>query len=106
MGIFSLFGQGTKDESKFKFSEPENTAVFTCDHVLDKERPVLFASHDNDGDWQFMCGHDDHTEGNAKLISLKQAVDLDNSINDLYEMPLGYGAQRKSVGAKWVPFKF
>lgn len=105
--MFNLFGQGKSNSGKneFKFKEPENTACFTCDHVLNRERPILYASHDIEGDWQFLCGQEDHTEENAKIISLKQTTDLDSTINELYEMPLGFGADRKTVKDKWTPFK-
>jgi len=105
MGLFQLFGQGNKVEKEFKFKEPKNTAVFTCDHVVNKERVILFASHDEDGDWQFLCGHDDHTTENAKIVSLEQMVQLDRTINELFEMPTSVGAERKKVGAKWNPFR-
>lgn len=44
MGIFHLFGQGKKDKNKteFKFSEPEDKAAFTCNHVTDEESPILY----------------------------------------------------------------
>lgn len=107
MSIFNLFGQGKKDKNKteFKFSDAEDKAVFTCNHVLEGKKTILYASHDSDGDWQFLCGQNDHTEANAKIISLKQAVDLDETLNDLYEMPNGVGAEREKLGAKWKPFK-
>jgi hypothetical protein len=104
MSIFNLFGQNNKTENDFKFKDSENKAIFTCNHVLAGE-PILYATHDIDGDWQFLCGHDNHTEENAKIISLKQVVELDKTVNDLYEMPQGVGAERDSIGAKWIPFK-
>ncbi|RZJ72313.1 MAG: hypothetical protein EOO49_07340 [Flavobacterium sp.] len=76
-----------------------------CDHVLDKSRKILYAAHDSEGDWQFLCGQDDHTDENAKIISLRQAVELDETLNELYEMPANVGAERKSVNDKWKPFK-
>jgi len=103
MGIFNLFGQGKK--TVFKFTDPESKACFTCDHVLNRDRPILYAAHDQEGDWQFLCGHEDHTDGNAKVISLKQATELDPTVNDLYDMPLNVGAERKSVQDKWQPFR-
>lgn len=107
MSIFNLFGQGKKDENKteFKFSDAENKAVFTCNHVTDDKSPILYVEHDSEGDWQFLCGQNDHTEENAKIISLKQAVELDKSLNDLYKMPIGVGAERQEIGGKWNPFK-
>jgi hypothetical protein len=102
--MFNLFKK--KQTTAFKFTESENTACFTCDHILSRERPILYASHDaEDGTWQFMCGQEDHTETNAKIISLKQAVEIDETINDLYEMPLGVGAERETKTSKWIPFR-
>lgn len=90
----------------YKFTDPENTACFVCNHVLNKERPILYASHEEeDGFWQFLCGHDSHTESDYKIISLKEVVGLDESINDLFEMPLGVGAERKTEISNWKSFK-
>jgi len=107
MSIFNLFGQGKKgkNETVFNFSDAKDKAVFTCNHVTDDKSPILYVEHDSEGDWQFLCGQNEHTEENAKVISLKQAVDFDNSLNDLYEMPVGIGAERKKDGEKWHPFK-
>lgn len=107
--MFNLFGQkkSNTEKTEFKFKEPENTTCFVCDHVLSKQRPILYAAHDKeDGSWQFLCGQNDHTEANAKIISLKQATEIDLTVNDLYEMPLGVGAERKNKADKWVPFRF
>jgi len=90
----------------YKFNESENTACFVCNHVLDRERPILYVIHEEeDGSWQFLCGHNDHTEADCKIISLREASDIDGSINDLYEMPLGVGADRKTSSSNWEPFK-
>ena len=95
-----------KEKSTFRFSEPENTACFTCNHVLSDHSPILYVSHSaEDGAWQFMCGQNDHTEANAKIVSLKQITQIDPSINDLFKMPLGVGAERDNFGEKWRPFK-
>lgn len=104
MSIFKLFGQ-KKSNSEFKFNEPENKAVFTCSHVIQDKEPVLYVEHDYEGDWQFLCGQDNHSEENAKVISIKQATEIDQSLNDLFEMPKGVGAERKALGEKWTPFK-
>lgn len=106
--MFNLFGQKKSDTNKtdYKFKEAENTACFVCDHVLSKQRPILYAAHDKeDSSWQFLCGQNDHTEANAKIISLKQATEIDSTINDLFEMPLGVGAERKTTKDKWVTFR-
>lgn len=92
-------------KKEFKFNDAENKAVFTCNHVLDQKKPILYVSHDNDGDWQFLCGKSDHSEENGKIISLKEAVEMDGTLNFLFEMPIGVGAERKIIGGKWEFFK-
>lgn len=105
--MFNAFGQKKSDSKavEFKFKEEETRPTFVCSHVLNKEKPILYASHDSDGDWQFLCGEDNHTEADANVISLKQAVELDPTVNDLYEMPKNVGAERKSIKDKWKPFR-
>jgi hypothetical protein len=107
LSMFNLFGQSKNNskETEFKFKESKTTACFVCNHVLDKKRPILYVTHDAEGDWQFLCGEDDHTEDNVKIISLMQAVELDKTTNELYEMPANVGAEREKVTEKWQPFR-
>lgn len=107
MSLFNLFGQkkGDAAKSEFRFTDAPDTACFVCNHVLDKERPILYVTHDADADWQFLCGQDDHTEASARIISLKQVTERDPTVNDLYEMPVGFGAERKTIKDKWQPFR-
>lgn len=105
MSIFNLFGRLGKDKTAFKFFDEKDKAVYTCSHVLIEKSPILYVEHDGEGDWQFLCGNNEHTEENVKMISLLQAVDLDNTLNDLFEMPNGVGATRKKSGEKWEPFR-
>ena len=106
--LFNLFGKEKKDNniSEFKFTEAKNNVVFTCNHVTDEQSPILYATHDLDGYWQFLCGKRGHTEENSKIISLKQAVELDHTLNDLFDLPIGNGAIRKKINRKWKPYKF
>lgn len=80
-------------------------AVFTCSHVILENQPVLYVEHDLEGDWQFLCGQDNHSEADAKIVSLKQVTKIDPSLNDLYEMSIGFGTERTNIGKKWSPFK-
>lgn len=79
----------------------ENTAVLTCCHVLNKEEPILYVSHDEDGSWQFLCGKR-HEINEAKLVSLKSIFTLDSSIKNLADMPCGYVAERNNKADNWL----
>jgi hypothetical protein len=106
MTMFSIFGQKKKDNiNKYLFKEKETTACFSCKHIVDGKKSILYVSHDNEGDWQFLCGEEGHKEADAKIISLKSATEIDQTINDLFEMPKGVGAERNTINEKWKPFK-
>lgn len=90
----------------FQFHESPNTACFVCDHVMNRQRPILWVCHDQeDGAWQFLCGDAVHTDENIRLISLQEATEIDPSINDLSELPPGVGAERNSAKDAWEPFR-
>jgi len=94
-----------ENKPEFKFKDSEDKEVFICKHILQENKPILYVVHDNDGDWQFLCGQKGHKEDNATIVPLGLVVEIDDSMNELSEMPIGIGAARKEVGEKWVPFK-
>jgi hypothetical protein len=95
-----------KKKRDFLFNESENVACIVCDHVINKQRDILLVTHDaDDGQWGFLCGSEDHQIENYKLISLNHVIEIDESVNGLHDMPVGFGAEREKVGADWEPFK-
>lgn len=64
--------------------------------------PILYVSHDYEGDWQFLCGgvHADAAEG--ALICLEDAVERDRSVNDLATMCTSHVAERESTASPWT----
>ena len=49
----------------FPFNDDPHTACIVCSHVLNKEEPITYISHDEDGMWQFLCGKE-HTTDDAR----------------------------------------
>ncbi|MFI3115612.1 MAG: hypothetical protein R3Y12_05680 [Clostridia bacterium] len=90
---------------KFPFLEDENVAVITCRHILENRADICFVTHDEDGIWQFMCGENFHIESDARVISLGEAFDLDNSIEQIADMPPGHGASREYKHGTWKGFR-
>ena len=86
----------------FPFNDDPQAAAITCRHVLHEGAPILYVSHDSDdGMWQFLCG-DKHRPGDAKLIGLSEAYELDNSLAAIAQLPLGCSAERKYAGDNWA----
>ena len=50
----------------FPFNDDPRTACIVCNHVLNKEEPITYISHDEDGMWQFLCGKE-HTTDDARI---------------------------------------
>ena len=75
-------------------------AVITTQAVLDGEWIALVTIDEEDGDWQF------HTAGTpdeaaARVVALRRIYELDPSIAELADLPLGGRAWRASPGAPW-----
>ncbi|OOF84011.1 hypothetical protein BKG92_01395 [Rodentibacter ratti] len=83
------------------FEDQPNVAVITTKNILNKSSDILQVWHDkDDGMWQFLDGTDINEE-DALIISLKEIVELDNSILQLYSLPLGWVAFRNNRNAEW-----
>ncbi len=84
------------------FTDAPDTAVITCCHVTDDGAPVLYVSHnEDDGMWQFLCGGE-HSEDEARIVSLRYIYELDHSVGLLKDMPCGCYAERESPAEEWI----
>lgn len=86
-------------DGKWPFREAENTAVFCCGHVFD-DAPILYVTHDHDGDWQFLCGAI-HEGEQPRVVCLGCMVEKDPSLWTLADMPAGWGADREHQKHRW-----
>ena len=90
--------------NQWLFSDPSNVAVLTTRKVTEQLAPILLVCHDlGDGAWQFhtnqgMLGDE------PKIVSLERVVELDPSLQALYDLPLGWAAKRDSVHTTWIRF--
>lgn len=101
--MFHLF---KKSGSDFKFREPESSSCIACEHVVHKKKPVLYVTHNKEnGIWQFLCGATEHTKDKLHIISLQKACKIDPTLNELFEVPIGFGAERKTAKDEWVTFQ-
>ena len=77
-------------------------AVFTTVYVIENNSPIVYVSHDIDGDWQFF-GHEKDVEiDKARVVSLEEIIEIDSSVKDVLDMPRGTAAHRKSRESEWV----
>jgi hypothetical protein len=87
-------------DTSWPFHEGKNRAAFTTRPVLEENLPVLLVSHDEGGDWQFLCG----TTARAKegrIVSLGCILERDGTLAEVADLPEGWTASRRSREAAW-----
>lgn len=86
----------------WKFSDDPHTRVFLSETVHSGNEPATYVSHDSeDGAWQFLG--DSMSDGGGPIIScLHHPIDRDPSLAELADLPLGWYAERGSVGEPWT----
>jgi hypothetical protein len=97
MSVFA----GSNKKNSFPFSDSPDTACFTCCHVLDEHKPILYVSHDEDGYWQFLCGGI-HKEEDAKIVSLATILEIDDSVIALAGLDYGEYSERDALDSDWI----
>ncbi|MBQ8724149.1 MAG: hypothetical protein IJY74_00580 [Oscillospiraceae bacterium] len=88
------------NNKKFPFADALDTVCFTCRHVLEDNKPILYVSHDEDGFWQFLCGGN-HTEDDARIVSLAEILSIDESMEDRAELNYGECAEAEDEMSDW-----
>jgi hypothetical protein len=89
--------------TEFKFLEERNLGVFTTSEVLDG-RPVRYAYHNEDGDWQFHSEQEPNLS-KAKIVCLEELVKKDPTLNEIYYLNYGESAARTGIGEEWKIFE-
>jgi hypothetical protein len=94
-------GHDVREGAPWPFPGPETLAVICCAHVLDRTRPILRVTHDlDDESWQLLRGQS-HDGSEAKVVCLGCMVARDATIVQLADLPLGWSADRATVGDSW-----
>ncbi len=84
-----------------KFQESLQKPVFTTKFVLNDKFPIVYVSHDSDGDWQFFSEHEHIQDEDIMIVSLEQIIQYDCSVNEIANLPIGKRAQRKDLDSNW-----
>jgi hypothetical protein len=87
-------------ERDWPFDEPRDRAVFSAREIIFEGEPILFVSHDNDGDWPFLTGASVDKE-DAAVVGLGEIAELDPTVLRLADLPTGWMATRRSANANW-----
>jgi hypothetical protein len=86
----------------WKFDQSENVAAITTRQVLEERFPILTVIHySDDHSWGFLCGTTDSTD-DGRVILMKEALEIDPSVEQMCDLKPGYRAHRSSKLSTWV----
>ncbi len=87
--------------NQWQFADPPNVAAITVKQIVEDGEPILLVCHDeDDGCWQFLTGRDCEMS-DASVTLLKEMIDIDPSLVELFDLPLGWKAWRDSQNDPW-----
>ena len=67
------------------FNDSPDVMVISTINIMNKVRPILYVSHDeDDGMWQFHDGYE-VVEEDGRIITLKEVTEMDSSIMELHD---------------------
>jgi hypothetical protein len=89
-----------------KFKDILNTSIFTTKYVIQDNSPILHVYHYDDGNWQFSGSEKNLKDEDYRIISLKEILKIDKSLNELEDLPLGFEAIRTKVDQPWNKIAF
>ena len=85
---------------EYPFADAPDTLCFTCTHICNDNKPVLFISHDEDGVWQFLCGNT-HSVEEARIVSLYEMVSIRREVRKFAHLKCGEYAEAIGSTGKW-----
>ena len=87
-------------KSAWPFNDAKNTASITTKRIIEDDFPVLLVSHDDNGDWQFLCDTT-NAPSDGRVVALEYFVENHPSIIELADLPMGWQAVREAVDQPW-----
>ena len=88
--------------SAWPFSDAPNVASFTVRDIVQKKKPILLVCHDSDdGSWQFLPDESVST-ADAMVVALREIVELDPTLVELADLPLGWRTSRPTQQSAWT----
>ena len=85
-----------------KFDDRLDTAVFTTKSIFNKSEIIAYVfHHEEDGAWEFI-GNSIYEEDDYIILSLREIIEIDKSVLEIADLPLGFEAFRERKEEKWV----
>ena len=91
--------------TSWPFEDSPDTACFTTRSVLIRQKPVVVVKHDDEDDWwHFLCDVDVDAL-DARVVSLRELLQLAPDLAEVANLPPGWTAVRNSLTSDWRRFE-
>ncbi len=83
------------------FDQTPLTAAITTRQVIERKKDIrVVLHHSDDHSWAFLRGTTDQGK-DGRVIAMKEALEIDESIAAVADLPPGWKAWRESRTAEW-----
>lgn len=84
------------------FDQPPNCATVVSNSIIEKRKPILYVSHDEDDHgWQFLDNESEELD-DLCIVGLGHILELDASMAGLACLEPGWQATRADTNSEWV----
>lgn len=99
----------SKGDRTWPFPDAPGCVAVTTKHITDRDLPILYVSHDRDDEgestWQFHSLVEPFSMDDAMLVRLDTIVELDPSVLEIADLPVGFAATRTALGGEWRRYR-
>ena len=88
------------DESKWPFDFPINQMAVTTKHVMDGSQPVTAILHDEENDWQVLCGTTNNPD-DGMIVCMGCLYDKFPFLDKFTKLKAGWEAYRDDEKSEW-----
>jgi hypothetical protein len=91
-------------DTLFAFDEDPDVATITTRSIIAGTHAVNYVSHDeDDGGWQFLhLSEEPFSMEDAAVVALSSIIALDQTLNEVADLPMGWCATRDDIGLPWT----
>ena len=84
------------------FDQPPNCATVVSNSIIEKRKPILYVSHDEDDHgWQFLDNESEELD-DLCIVGLGHILEVDPSMAGLASLEPGWQATRADINSEWV----
>jgi hypothetical protein len=92
-------------DQDWPFDQAPNVAAISTRQVIELNNPIILVTHyEDDESWAFLFGTTKDYTNDGRVIGMGEALDLDQTLRSVADLPPGWSAWRESKDSEWVRY--